>query len=215
MGPSGWTEVKALHTHCTSDFTSPPPHIKQHKSGNQHFLMGNCIAPSLWISILRGQMFPTCRILGWRQVVPNLLVETPRQVSRYVWRVTSWWATGEKKENSLILRHKITQNYIPSAPRRVQLTVAALVSPSLCRVTRAEFDVKAVFTLVWWRYNNSLLSNTNECYLVTSQLVQASRATVHRLYSEDRDVLCVLTMIRYLLLLFFNKGNGKSVYFYC
>lgn len=65
------------HTHCTSDFTSPPPHIKQHKSGNQHFLMGNCIAPSLWISILRGQMFPTCRILGWRQVVPNLLVETP------------------------------------------------------------------------------------------------------------------------------------------
>lgn len=51
------------HTHCTSDFTSPPPHIKQHKSGNQHFLMGNCIAPSLWISILRGQMFPTCRIL--------------------------------------------------------------------------------------------------------------------------------------------------------
>lgn len=65
------------HTHCTSDFTSPPPHIKQHKSGNQHFLMGNCIAPSLWISILRGQMFPTCRILGWSQVVPNLLVETP------------------------------------------------------------------------------------------------------------------------------------------
>lgn len=127
----------------------------------------------------------------------------PRQVSRYVWRVTSWWATGEKKENSLILRHKITQNYISSAPKRVQLTVAALVSPSLCRVTRAEFDVKAVFTLVWWRYNTSLLSNTNECYLVTSQLVQASRATVHWLYSEDRDVLCVLTMIRCVLFVIF------------
>lgn len=191
------------HTHCTSDFTSPPPHIKQHKSGNQHFLMGNCIAPFSELAYWGARCSRHAEYFWWSQVVPNLLVETPRQVSRYVWRVTSWWATGEKKENSLILRHKITQNYIPSAPKRVQLTVAALVSPSLCRVTRAEFDVKAVFTLVWWRYNNSLLSNTNECYLVTSQLVQASRATVHWLYSEDRDVLCVLTMIRCVLFVIF------------
>lgn len=178
MGPSGWMEVKALRTHRTSDFTLPPPHhIKQHKSGNQHFLTGSCMARSLWISILRGQMFPTCRILlmegsgfqpSGRDPPTGLKVRLKGHEAMSDKR--------ERKKNSLILRHKITflvhykiqtrrsshnsPAFVlkpPSAQKRVQLTVAALVSPSLCRITRAEFDIKGVFTLVWWRWNASPL----------------------------------------------------------
>lgn len=65
------------HTHCTSDFTSPPPHIKQHKSGNQHFLMGNCIAPYSELAYWGARCSRHAEYFWWSQVVPNLLVETP------------------------------------------------------------------------------------------------------------------------------------------
>lgn len=101
-------------------------------------------------------------------MVSNLLVETPPTGLKV--RLKGHEAMSDKRErkkNSLILRHKITflvyykiqtrrsshnsPAFVlkpPSAQKRVQLTVAALVSPSLCRITRAEFDIKGVFTLV-------------------------------------------------------------------